>query len=333
MTRTLRRSSLAVLAALIAVVATAAIAWACTPQAYLYLGATSVTPSSAGGGGPVTVTGRGFTSGPVQIRLDSGRLLATAQGPNFSLVVRIKNVAPGVHYVHGIAYSSNGAVAGDASRPLVVKAAAPARHSARILPPPAPGRPSRPATRATRTRPAHGSARPSARPAHQRVRSADRSSARPAPAPVAQPPRTIAAAPPVLAKPRHRVSRPAVTPVAEPAALPAGNPWIVRAPAAATVSDKADEGVSGLVIALAAGLLALGLAGIGGAGVALARTRTRSPAPTLVADALPAPVAEPQTSSLDAELQTLLAEHYAREESGAAARDEVAPREGVDSPH
>ncbi len=337
MNRTLRRSSLAVLAALVGVVATAAIAWACTPQAYLYLGATSVTPPSGGGGAPVTVTGRGFTSGPVQIRLD-GRRLATAQGPNFSVVVRIENAAPGAHYVQGAAYNADGSLAGGASRALMVKAAAPARQAVPISPPRvAPSRPSRPSTRAATPRPAHRAARPTSRPAHRRVRPADRGSARPAaaPAPAVQPPVAIAPAPPGAAKPKERVSRPAATRPPGPVALPARNPWIVRAPVGLTVTDRAgaDDGASGLVIALAAGLLALGLAGIGGAGVALARTRTRSPAPTLAADALPVPVAEPHTSSLDAELQVLLAEHYAREERGSAGREEVAPREGVDSPH
>ncbi|MGH2810872.1 MAG: hypothetical protein ACRDIA_08320 [Actinomycetota bacterium] len=86
---------------LAALLALAAVAWACTPSAYLY-------PISPGGGQPgseVTVRGGQFGTGTVEIRWasDNGRLLGTALGPEFSTKVTLPDRAEGVHYIVAVA--------------------------------------------------------------------------------------------------------------------------------------------------------------------------------------------------------------------------------------
>lgn len=113
----MRRVLIATSAALAAATVTAALAWACTPQAYIELSRASASP-----GGTVTVRGRGFIPREVQIRWNgsSGPLLAKATGPDFSVEVTVPREGPGTYYPHAVARGSDGLVVGDAHRPLRV---------------------------------------------------------------------------------------------------------------------------------------------------------------------------------------------------------------------
>jgi len=113
----MRRVLIATSAALAAATVTAALAWACTPQAYIELSRASASP-----GDTVTVTGRGFIPREVQIRWNgsSGPLLAKATGPDFSVEVTVPRAGPGTYYPHAVARGADGLVVGDAHRPLRV---------------------------------------------------------------------------------------------------------------------------------------------------------------------------------------------------------------------
>lgn len=74
----------------LAVLVTAATAWACTATASL-----SASPGEAPAGSRVMVTGGQLGSGPVELRWDSttGPVLTTAQGPDFTVAVTIPSSA------------------------------------------------------------------------------------------------------------------------------------------------------------------------------------------------------------------------------------------------
>lgn len=113
------------------------VAWACTPQASV----SSVAPNSGPEGTTVTVTGEGFSPGPVEIRWGghSGPVIgmATAEvvGTNTSFLtsVTIPKVAPGGYQLVAISRRSGSYFSGVA--PFQVTAAAP---EARDPKPPAP---------------------------------------------------------------------------------------------------------------------------------------------------------------------------------------------------
>ena len=107
-----RISVLAILAVVSLGMSAAAMAWACSPQAYIFL-------SSTGGhaGQRMTVNGHGFIDGPVQIRWNGayGALVGTTRGPDFSTTIRVPaNAAPGIAYIHGVARDAAGRLVGDA---------------------------------------------------------------------------------------------------------------------------------------------------------------------------------------------------------------------------
>ncbi len=174
-----RISVLAVLAVASLGMFSAALAWACTPQSHIDLGATSGHP-----GDSIAVSGNAFLSGPVEIHWNSstGPLLATATGPAFTVNVTLPKVAAGVYYLHGVARDSTGNIAGDAARALQVRVpAAPSTGKTRV-----------PGASAPRPRPTTGGApapkAPAAKPAPAaRVRAPEPTPAVPAPAAPVQP--------------------------------------------------------------------------------------------------------------------------------------------------
>ena len=91
-----RRITTVLLGSASAVLGVAAIAWACTPQAYI-----SVSPGSGGQGTQATVSGGSFTAAPVQIHWGSasGPVIGNAVGPRFSTSVTIPASAPDVYYI------------------------------------------------------------------------------------------------------------------------------------------------------------------------------------------------------------------------------------------
>jgi len=341
--RRVRRSLLSVFAALAVVVGAAALAWACTPQAYLYLSPSSIAPSAAPGGtaspagATVTVTGKGFVPGPVAIHLDSGPALATATGPDFSIQVQLPAMAAGVHYLRGVAYQPDGVVAGDASRALLVRAAPTEEQTEAPPPQPAAGRDGARSRRQELREPR--STRREA-PAHEPSQTAPRQVA-PAPRQVAPAPRQAVPPPRQATRPDTAASvasaadRPATTPRRdEPAAKPkqavrraavrralpsplraapaTGAPRDVWAPPGRATSraprGPAASDPSWARIAFGLALIGLAIVGLGGAGVALVRSRSRRPAPgAATATPLP-PDPDAERSSLDAELERLLAE-------------------------
>lgn len=145
MSRRVRRVVITSFAVLAGAVGLAALAWACTPSAYIAIG-----PGSGAPGSSATVTGKGFVPGPVDIRWN-GAALATATGPSFSVDVTIPSASPGVYYIQATA-TAEGTVAGQASRafrvsgaPAGVAAPSPAG-SAPAASAPAPAREKRAAT-------------------------------------------------------------------------------------------------------------------------------------------------------------------------------------------
>ncbi|MGH2772933.1 MAG: hypothetical protein ACRDIU_07355 [Actinomycetota bacterium] len=78
------RTKLVAFGAIAVVLFAAGLAWACTEAAGISLGT-----SSGPAGTPVTITGKAFAPGPVEIRWNSsdGQLIGTADGPDFSVQV------------------------------------------------------------------------------------------------------------------------------------------------------------------------------------------------------------------------------------------------------
>jgi len=84
-------------------------AWACTGSP----ASTSISPKVGLVGGQVTVAGTGYGQAPVEIRWSgtTGPLLATAQGPNFSVKVDVPaDAAPGMFYIAAVQRDGAGAV-------------------------------------------------------------------------------------------------------------------------------------------------------------------------------------------------------------------------------
>lgn len=88
-------------AGLALLLALGAVAWACTPSAYLY----PVSPSTGAAGTEVTIRGGQFGNGPVELRwgTERGRLLGSTLGPDFTKKVIIPDKAPGVYYIVAVA--------------------------------------------------------------------------------------------------------------------------------------------------------------------------------------------------------------------------------------
>lgn len=98
--RRIRITGIAVTASAVMLIG-AAIAWACTPSAYLY----PVNPGRGPAGAEVTLRGGQFGTGPVEIRWasESGRLLTTTMGPEFTTTVTIPDRPEGVYYLVAVA--------------------------------------------------------------------------------------------------------------------------------------------------------------------------------------------------------------------------------------
>ncbi len=106
MTMRSHRISIAALSVLTlaVVLAGAALAWACAPQA-----AIGVAPRFGASGSEATVRGKDFVAGElVQIRWETatGPLMAVATGPEFSVTVEIPEASAGVHYITALAPSA-----------------------------------------------------------------------------------------------------------------------------------------------------------------------------------------------------------------------------------
>lgn len=325
MTRRVRLSLSSLFAALAVAVGATAVAWACTPQAIIYL-----DPSSSGqAGSTITVTGKAFIPGSVEVRMGSGRPLATATGPDFSVPVRIPAAKPGVYYVKAVAYRPDGTIAGEASRALRVKAPAPEREPAVPTQQPAPRRERTQATPkqpAIDDQPAAPVETPAPAPADAEPAGADPVTAA---APVAE----TAKQPPAATRPAARQVPPksrAVSPPA-PAARALWSPPAQAGPSLTAAPAPDDAGalpVVGMV------LVALGLAGLGGFGYALMRVRSRPPAPEPTNHGAPA-ISESVTRvvTIEDELQELIAAGSARAEPEESGNDKTSPRETADSPN
>lgn len=92
----LRRGALSGFGLLALSLAGASFAWACAPQATV-----KADPSSGVSGSRVKVSATGFRDAPVAIYWGSatGPVLATQNGPSFSVTVTIPKASPGVHYI------------------------------------------------------------------------------------------------------------------------------------------------------------------------------------------------------------------------------------------
>jgi len=326
MTRRRYRSlCLGAFGALAAMTAFAGLAWACTPQAYLELGSSSVSTE----GSTVTVTGTRFISGPVQIRLDSdsGPALATATGPDFTTTVKLPKLKRGVYYVYATAVQSDGTEF--TPKPRKMKAKAPPNRSEPLPssePTPAPAR-ERPRATAERT----PTAEPKAAPATSRPALSEAPGGGNAVAPitVTSPAKSPARAQ-SPAKAKDASTAPAPQPVAiAPLVTSLRSQWSSAAPTAPGLDTaRSSAGSSGRVSSLGVGMLVLGLAALGGAGFALVRARPRPPAreATAVAPPVPEPEPVPGSPSLEEELEELIAESAARTQSDVDDAERPAPR-------
>ncbi len=126
MITTRRRVMAVVIAALAPATVAAGLAWACTPQAQF----TGFGPSSGPGGSIVSLSGASFTAEPITIHWGSaaGPVLATTQGPQFAVSVRVPIAPPDTYAIVAVARGANGSQSGQASRAFTIAgpAAAPA---------------------------------------------------------------------------------------------------------------------------------------------------------------------------------------------------------------
>lgn len=95
-----RRSGSAVAVVFAFALASASVAWGCAsiqPKLTGTEGQTSSGPAAS----QVTITGKDFGAGPVEVRWNSktGQLLGQAMGPNFSVSIKIPDAAVGVHHI------------------------------------------------------------------------------------------------------------------------------------------------------------------------------------------------------------------------------------------
>jgi hypothetical protein len=107
----------ALLGALGVVATFAALAYACTPQAYI-----DIPGASGPAGTSVTITGRAFVAAPVEITWSGGGVLGTATGPDFTVTVQIPEAAPGVYYISAMGRDTASGVIGRATRAFEVVA-------------------------------------------------------------------------------------------------------------------------------------------------------------------------------------------------------------------
>lgn len=125
MNRRTRLMVLSTLGAASVCLAMAALAWACTPQAFI-----SLSPSSGLPGTVVTVSGHGFVSGgPVEVRMGAvnGAPITTATGSTFAVTVTIPQSAAGGYQTLGaIGYDTSGQAQGSAAATFLVQRDAPA---------------------------------------------------------------------------------------------------------------------------------------------------------------------------------------------------------------
>ena len=114
-----RRFLVTAFAGALGVVATfTALAWACTPQAYI-----DIPGASGPAGTSVTIAGRGFVAAPVEITWSGGdTVLGTATGPDFAVTVQIPEAAPGVYYISATGRDTGSGVIGHATRAFEVVA-------------------------------------------------------------------------------------------------------------------------------------------------------------------------------------------------------------------
>ena len=317
-------------AALAVMVVTAALAWACTPQAIIYLGPSSTGPA----GSTINVTGKGFTPGPVEVRMGPGRPLATATGPEFSIPVKIPAAEPGVHYVTAVAYKPDGTEAGQATRALRVKAPA--------------VKDQKPAPRQQPAPPREGTEDPATpderAPAEQPTADVKRAAPTESPVPAAADP-TSAVADPVIArtpaadtaakrpKSPARPATPQELPSPRTASPPLRELWGAPGPAGIGM-DAAPKGTdAGLGLAVGVVLIALGIAGLGGVGFVLMRGNPRQPAPEeTTPEALPIPLPETRVLTIEDELQELIEARAGTVDPGPAESEQASPRDTADSP-
>lgn len=98
-----------------------AVAFACVPQANLV----TLQPDSSGpAGSEVTLNAVNVDPGPAEVRWNGadGQLLAEGEGPNFSVPVKIPEVATGLYTVVVISRQPNGAIGNSATVPFQVTA-------------------------------------------------------------------------------------------------------------------------------------------------------------------------------------------------------------------
>ncbi len=162
-TRGHRISVLGILTVLAVAASSAAVAWACTTQSYLDLGATAGHP-----GDTVAVTGSLFVKAPVEIRWNGahGPLLGTGAGPGPTTVnVTIPDAPPGTYYLHGVARDADGNIF-DAKTAFTIPAADSTTAAAPATPAPT-SAPAAPAPAAPAPAPARISIPSAPRPAHR----------------------------------------------------------------------------------------------------------------------------------------------------------------------
>jgi hypothetical protein len=116
-----RRYFIGVLSTLAVVVGGVGLAWACTPSAYLFLSETGGSPGTT-----ITVTGKEFAPGPVEIEWTGakGAQPTLANGPSFSVAMPVPDVEPGVYYVQATAVDDFGGIEGQATRAFKVNVSA-----------------------------------------------------------------------------------------------------------------------------------------------------------------------------------------------------------------
>lgn len=102
---TKRGAGLVAAAAAVMILGAASMAWACTTQAYVG----RIDPGSGAPGSRATVTASQFNPGPVEIRWNGtgGRLLATANGPDFSVEITIPSASPNTYSVVAVQRSGS----------------------------------------------------------------------------------------------------------------------------------------------------------------------------------------------------------------------------------
>lgn len=279
MNRRARLMVLSILGTVSVCLAMAALAWACTPQAFI-----SLSPSSGPPGTAVTVSGHGFVAGGrVDIRMGAvnGAPIATATGATFAVTVTIpQSAAAGYQLLGAIGYDTAGQAQGSAAQTFLVhsdavaapKATQPGVRSPQQQNPPSPVR-------------GHGHAPSAVRPHHTTpaARSAPATVLFSAPA-VANPttPATVvrpaasqpAAALPqapvdqaVHAAPQHRLG---LAPVPAAHVPSHADSW----PAAASGQTDTSSGSAWNQLTVGIGLLAIGLVALFG-GFAVAELRRR----------------------------------------------------------